>query len=100
MEKVQSPDEEVGNANKDEISVVDNATGIPGQGEDTAGNDDAEDLRETVKEKITVEAGKDKTQKEQPADCQPCRDPNEFSHFKKPARRPGSLSHDPWRFEG
>ena len=64
VQQVQEGDEEQGDAQKQQIIIGDKAPGIPGQGKDPAGNDDAENFGDAVEEEIAIEAGQVQGQKQ------------------------------------
>jgi len=57
VQEVYAANIEVSDADKEKIVALKEAPRVPGYHEDAAGNDDTEDLRRTVEQKIAVEAG-------------------------------------------
>jgi hypothetical protein len=57
MNKIQSSNEKVGDSNEEEIVVTNKLSGIPGDHENAAGNDDRKQFSDIMKEKVVIEAG-------------------------------------------
>ena len=58
MEQIDAADKQVGDPDEEKVWVFDILLRIPGDHKKGVGDDDAEDLRKTVKEKIVNPAGK------------------------------------------
>ena len=54
MDEIDETDEQKENADQENVAVVEVSAGVPRQGEDGAGDDDAEDFDQTVKKDIAV----------------------------------------------
>jgi hypothetical protein len=65
MQKIQSSHKEIGDPDENQIGVVDDRTGIPGENEDVESDDDAKGFSDAVKEEITVKARQVESQEEQ-----------------------------------
>ena len=57
VEQVQGAHEQVGNPQEEQVVVFLKAPGIPGDGKDAPGNDDAEEPGDTVEQRQAVAAG-------------------------------------------
>jgi hypothetical protein len=56
MQEVQTPHKEVGDPDEQEITVIHESSGIPGDHKDTAGDHDTECFSKAVKEEIVIKA--------------------------------------------
>jgi len=57
VEQVKGAHEQVGNPQEEQVVIFQEAPGIPGDGKDAHGNDDAEEPGDTVKQREAVAAG-------------------------------------------
>jgi hypothetical protein len=57
MDQIQTGNEEIGRANKDQTGIFQKTTGIPDKHGDAARHNDAEQFNKTVKKKIVNTAG-------------------------------------------
>jgi hypothetical protein len=64
MQKIQPPNKEIGDSDKNQIGVIDDRTGIPGKNENAEGDGDAEGFRDAVEEEKIVKARQVEAQEE------------------------------------
>ena len=57
VEQVKGAHEQVGNPQEEQVVIFQEAPGIPGDGKDAPGNDDAEEPGDTVEQRQAVAAG-------------------------------------------
>ena len=70
MEEVQYGNKKVGDPQVNQIGVLGQIPAVPGDHEKGAGDNDAEELRDAMKQEIMVEAGQVETNHHQKADHQ------------------------------
>ena len=56
MNKIQPPDEKIGNSNKEKIVVTNKLSRVPGDHEYATGNNDREEFGNAMEEKVIIEA--------------------------------------------